>query len=132
MIQALQRSQAIIEFGLDGRILNANKNFLDTLGYTIEEIRGQHHSLFVEPAYRHSPEYRAFCKLARGEFEAGKFKRIAKGGRKYGSRPPTTRSWIRTASRSKSSNSPPTSPRRKPKPPPRFSRAPLSRAPRSR
>ncbi len=70
MIAALQRSQAIIEFTLDGKVLNANKNFLDTLGYSIEEIRGQHHSMFVDPAYRQTPEYRMFWdKLARGEFE---------------------------------------------------------------
>lgn len=82
MIGALQRSQAIIEFTLDGRILGANRNFLDTLGYTIDEIRGQHHGMFVEPAYRQSPEYRGFWeKLARGEFITDKFKRIAKGGR---------------------------------------------------
>ncbi len=82
MIGALQRSQAIIEFALDGRILNANKNFLDTLGYTIDEIKGQHHGMFVDPAYRQSPEYRAFWdKLGRGEFDSGKYKRFAKGGR---------------------------------------------------
>lgn len=82
MIDALGRSQAVIEFALDGRILGANKNFLDTLGYTIDEIRGQHHSMFVDPAYRQSAEYRGFWeKLARGEFIADKFKRIAKGGR---------------------------------------------------
>jgi methyl-accepting chemotaxis protein len=82
MIDALQRSQAVIEFALDGKILNANKNFLDTLGYTLEEIRGQHHSMFVEPAYRQSGDYRAFWeKLGRGEFDTGQYKRIGKGGK---------------------------------------------------
>ncbi len=82
MIAALDRSQAIIEFTTDGRVLSANRNFLDTLGYTLEEVRGQHHSLFVDPAYRQSPEYRLFWeKLGRGEFDASKYKRIAKGGR---------------------------------------------------
>ena len=81
-LAALDKSQAVIEFGIDGIILNANQNFLSTLDYSLEEISGQHHSLFVDPAVRQSPEYRAFWdKLARGEFEAGQFKRIAKGGR---------------------------------------------------
>jgi methyl-accepting chemotaxis protein len=82
MINALNRSQAIIEFDPTGRILHANQNFLDALGYRLEEVRGQHHSLFVDPATRLTPEYRAFWdKLGRGEFDAGKYKRVAKGGR---------------------------------------------------
>ncbi|MCX7358982.1 MAG: PAS domain-containing methyl-accepting chemotaxis protein [Alphaproteobacteria bacterium] len=82
MIAALNRSQAVIEFELDGRILEANENFCRALGYSIDEIRGQHHSVFVDPAQRHSHEYRAFWeKLARGEYDAGQYKRIAKGGR---------------------------------------------------
>lgn len=82
MLAALDRAQAIIEFDLTGRIFGANKNFLDTMGYSLEEIRGQHHSIFVDPAYRQSAEYRAFWeRLGRGEFESKKYKRIAKGGR---------------------------------------------------
>lgn len=82
MISALNRSQAIIEFSLDGTVIDANKNFLDVLGYTIEEIRGQHHSMFVDPIYRQSPEYRAFwAKLGRGEFDFAVYKRIGKGGK---------------------------------------------------
>jgi methyl-accepting chemotaxis protein len=82
MLAALHKSQAIIEFSLDGRILNANKNFLHTLGYSLEEIRGQHHGMFVDPAYRQSIEYRTFWeKLGRGEYDAGKYKRVAKGGK---------------------------------------------------
>jgi methyl-accepting chemotaxis protein len=81
-LSAIDRAQAAIEFSLDGRILNANDNFLGALGYTLAEIKGQHHSLFVEPAYRASVEYRMFWdKLGRGEFDAGQYKRIAKGGR---------------------------------------------------
>jgi methyl-accepting chemotaxis protein len=81
-LTALDRVQAVIEFSLDGRILNANKNLLTTLGYTLDEIRGQHHSMFVDPVYRASPDYRAFWeKLGRGEFDTGQYKRIAKGGR---------------------------------------------------
>jgi methyl-accepting chemotaxis protein len=80
MLAALQRSQAIIEFDLAGKILNANENFCRTLGYSLDEIRGQHHSLFVEASYRQSPEYRAFWeKLGRGEFDAGKYRRLGKG-----------------------------------------------------
>jgi methyl-accepting chemotaxis protein len=81
-LAALDRVQAIIEFGLDGRILHANDNFLRTVGYTLAEIKGQHHSLFVDPAYRDSQEYRLFWdKLGRGEYEAGEFRRLGKGGK---------------------------------------------------
>ena len=81
-IAAISKAQAVIEFSLDGKILNANDNFLKTLGYTLGEVRGQHHSMFVEAAYRESPEYRAFWqKLGRGEFDAGQYKRIGKAGK---------------------------------------------------
>ena len=81
-VDAIDRSQAVIEFNLDGTIIHANENFLKTLGYTLAEVKGQHHSMFVEPAYRQSPEYRAFWqKLGRGEFDAAQYKRIGKGGR---------------------------------------------------
>jgi methyl-accepting chemotaxis protein len=82
MLVALNKSQAVIEFTLDGKIVHANENFLKTLGYTLEEIRGQHHSMFVEPSYRASDDYRRFWeKLGRGEFDAGQYKRIGKGGK---------------------------------------------------
>ncbi|MDE2349417.1 MAG: PAS domain S-box protein [Gammaproteobacteria bacterium] len=81
-VAAINRSQAVIQFELDGTVVSANENFLKVLGYTLEEIRGKHHSMFVDPAYRESAEYRAFWdKLQRGEFDAGQFKRIGKGGR---------------------------------------------------
>jgi methyl-accepting chemotaxis protein len=81
-IAAIGKSQAVIEFTLDGTIIRANDNFLKALGYTPEEVSGQHHSMFAEPAYRQSPEYRAFWqKLGRGEFDAGQYKRLGKGGR---------------------------------------------------
>jgi len=81
-LAAISKSQAVIEFTIDGRILNANENFLGAVGYSMEELKGQHHSMFCEPAYRQSPEYRAFWeRLGRGEFDAGQYKRIAKGGR---------------------------------------------------
>ncbi|MEQ8662411.1 MAG: PAS domain S-box protein, partial [Gammaproteobacteria bacterium] len=79
---AVSRSQAYIEFDLEGTILTANRNFLDTMGYTLDEITGRHHSMFVEPDYARSPEYKAFWeRLNRGEFWADEFKRIGKGGR---------------------------------------------------
>jgi methyl-accepting chemotaxis protein len=82
MVAALDRSQAIIEFTPDGRIVCANKNFLSAMGYSLDEVRGQHHSMFVDPAYRLTPDYRAFWdKLGRGEFDSGRYKRFAKGGR---------------------------------------------------
>jgi methyl-accepting chemotaxis protein len=79
---AINRVQAVIEFALDGTVLTANENFLKTMGYTLEEIRGQHHGMFVEPEYRLSDAYRQFWeKLGRGEFDAGQYRRLAKGGR---------------------------------------------------
>ncbi|WP_449410628.1 methyl-accepting chemotaxis protein [Methylobacterium komagatae] len=79
---ALDRSRAVIEFDLDGIVLTANQNFLDTIGYTLAEIVGQHHSLFVDPAERQSAAYRTFwMALAQGEFQRAEFKRFAKGGR---------------------------------------------------
>jgi methyl-accepting chemotaxis protein len=81
-VDAISRSQAVIEFTLDGTIVHANENFCNALGYRLDEIKGQHHSMFVDASYRQSHEYRAFWqKLARGEFDAGQYKRIGKGGR---------------------------------------------------
>ena len=81
-LEAISKSQAVIEFKLDGTIVVANQNFLSTLGYSLEEIKGKHHSMFVEPTFRQSAEYRDFwTKLGRGEYQAGEFKRIGKGGK---------------------------------------------------
>src|SRR5262245_22274830 len=81
-IAAISKSNAVIEFVLDGMVLTANDNFLKTLGYTLDEIRGKHHSMFVDPAHARTDEYRQFWeKLGRGEFDAGRYKRIAKGGK---------------------------------------------------
>ena len=80
-IAAINRSQAVIEFKIDGTILTANANFLAIVGYTLEEIVGKHHGMLVDRAYRESPEYRQFwAKLARGEFDKGQYKRVGKGG----------------------------------------------------
>ncbi|MGE0801450.1 MAG: methyl-accepting chemotaxis protein [Lautropia sp.] len=81
-LAAISKAQAVIEFGLDGTILSANENFCKTLGYTPDEIKGRHHSLFADPAYAASGDYRAFWeRLNRGEYDAGQYKRIGKGGR---------------------------------------------------
>ncbi len=81
-IDAINRSQAVIEFQLDGTIITANENFLKTLGYTLEEIQGRHHSTFVDPSYRSSAEYRQFWDdLAAGKFQSSEYRRIGKGGR---------------------------------------------------
>ena len=81
-IDAISRSRAMIEFDLDGTILSANQNFLDTMGYTLDEIVGQNHRMFMPPGMADRPEYAEFWKhLTRGEFESGEFKRMAKGGR---------------------------------------------------
>src|SRR6266700_1095693 len=81
-IAAIGKAQATIEFNLDGTIVTANPNFLQVLGYTLDEIKGKHHSMFVPPAVRDSAEYRAFwAKLGRGEYDAAQYLRIGKGGR---------------------------------------------------
>jgi methyl-accepting chemotaxis protein len=81
-VEAISKSQAVIEFNPDGAIVTANENFLKTLGYSLGEIQGKHHSMFVEPAMRESAAYREFwAKLNRGEFQAAEYKRIGKGGK---------------------------------------------------
>ncbi len=81
-IQAIDKVQAIVEFNLDGTIVSANPNFLKTMGYSLEEVRGKHHSMFVDNVQRDSSEYRSFWdKLRRGEYEAAQYRRIGKGGR---------------------------------------------------
>lgn len=82
LAQAISKSQAVIEFNLDGTIITANDNFLKALGYTLSEIQGKHHSMFVEPEVRDSAAYREFwMRLNRGEYQAAEYKRVAKGGR---------------------------------------------------
>ncbi|WP_331488599.1 PAS domain S-box protein [Parachitinimonas caeni] len=80
--EAISRSTATIEFDMSGKIVTANDNFLSAMGYTLAEIQGQHHSMFVDNEYRSSPEYREFWEvLRRGQNHTGQIKRIAKGGR---------------------------------------------------
>src|SRR5271168_3710506 len=78
---AIGRSQAVIEFAMDGTIVTANENFLKTLGYSLGEIQGKHHSMFVDPSERDAAPYREFwASLKRGEYQAAEYKRIGKGG----------------------------------------------------
>ncbi len=80
-VEAIGKSQAVIEFNLDGTIISANNNFLGAMGYSLAEIQGKHHSMFIEPAYGRSAAYKDFwAKLNRGEYISEEFKRIGKGG----------------------------------------------------
>lgn len=81
-LEALRKSQAIIEFAMDGTIITANENFLAPMGYTLDEVQGQHHRMFVEPSFQSSPEYLEFWnRLSRGEFMTGVYKRVGKNGK---------------------------------------------------
>jgi methyl-accepting chemotaxis protein len=81
-VAAIRKSQAVIEFDLTGTVLDANENFLATVGYSLGEIKGRHHSLFVDPAERSSSDYALFWqKLGRGEYDDGRYLRFGKDGR---------------------------------------------------
>lgn len=81
-IAAIRKSQAVIEFEMDGTIIDANDRFLEAMGYTLAEVKGQHHRMFVDPAEREQPEYREFWeRLRRGEYLQSEYRRIGKGGR---------------------------------------------------
>ncbi len=81
-LAAISKSQAVIEFNLDGTILTANDNFLNTLGYSLDEIKGKHHRIFCDAEYANSSEYRQFwADLNTGKFHTDEFKRIGKGGK---------------------------------------------------
>jgi methyl-accepting chemotaxis protein len=81
-VKAIDRSQAVIEFDLEGNVIEANDNFLRTIGYSAREIKGQHHSMFCAPDYITSPEYRDFwLRLRKGEFISGRFHRVGKYNR---------------------------------------------------
>ncbi len=81
-IQAISKAQAVIEFDMEGMILTANDNFLQVIGYSLDEVQGRHHSMFVEPSHKDSSEYREFwLKLNRGEFESSQYRRLGKGGK---------------------------------------------------
>ena len=81
-LEAIGKAQATIEFDLDGNILTANENFLNTVGYSLEEIRERHHRIFVDPAYAADPEYQQFWKdLKGGQYKSGEYQRFGKGGK---------------------------------------------------
>ena len=80
-LAAIQAVQAVIEFDLQGHVLHANDNFLRTTGYTLKEIQGQHHRMFVDETTRNSAEYAAFWqRLGQGQHDAGRYRRLAKDG----------------------------------------------------
>lgn len=82
MNEFLDKTQAVISFKLDGTILEANGNFLRVLEYSLPEVKGKHHSMFLDPEYAKTPEYKEFwAALNRGEVQAGEFKRITKTGK---------------------------------------------------
>lgn len=81
-IEGINNAMAVIQFETDGTIIEANENFLNTVGYSLKEIVGQHHSMFVDPAYRESPDYKAFwAQLRNGESITDSFERVGKGGK---------------------------------------------------
>ena len=82
ILSAMSKSQAIIEFDLEGKVLTANENFCRALGYELKEIVGNHHRMFCDPAYIAIPAYHDFwARLGSGEYDAGTYKRLAKGNR---------------------------------------------------
>ncbi len=88
-LSAIERSQAVIEFDMAGNIVRANDNFLQAMGYTLDQVQGRHHSMFVDPAERVGAEYKEFwASLRRGEFQARVFRRLGNGGREI---------WIQAA-----------------------------------
>ena len=81
-VSAIDKAQAVIEFDMNGHVLNANSNFLDTMGYSLQDIQGEHHRLFCEAGYANSIDYKRFWqKLNRGEFDSGRYKRIGNQGK---------------------------------------------------
>ncbi|KMO32815.1 histidine kinase [Methylobacterium variabile] len=88
-LDAIERSQATVAFDLDGQLIEANENFLRLMGYRLDEVRGRHHRLFVDPAEAADPAYAAFwAALRRGELQSAEYRRLAKGGREV---------WIRAS-----------------------------------
>ncbi|MGD8637209.1 MAG: PAS domain S-box protein, partial [Gammaproteobacteria bacterium] len=81
MVKAINRSQAVIEFALDGTVLDANDKFLSIFGYSRDEVVGKHHRMLCDPGYAESPEYARFWQtLSGGEYHADEFKRLSKDG----------------------------------------------------
>ncbi|NJM32561.1 MAG: PAS domain-containing protein [Limnobacter sp.] len=81
LVNAVERAQGVIEFDMTGKVLHANNNFLSLMGYSLEEIRGHHHRMFVTTEYASSAQYQSFWeRLGRGEFDTGEYKRVGKNG----------------------------------------------------
>ena len=81
-VSAMDKAQAVIEFDMGGHVLTANGNFLDAMGYTLDDIKGEHHRMFCETDYASSVDYKRFWqKLNRGEFDSGRYKRVGNGGK---------------------------------------------------
>lgn len=81
IVEAIERTMPVIEFSPDGTIVRANDHFLGAVGYTLEEIRGKHHRLFMHAEEAAKPEYQAFwSSLAAGVAQSGRFQRVAKNG----------------------------------------------------
>ncbi len=81
-IAAIGKSNAVIEFNLDGTIITANANFLNAIGYSLQDIVNKHHSMFVDPQEARGPEYAEFWETLRsGQFQAGEFRRIGRGNK---------------------------------------------------
>jgi len=81
LVAAIQLSQGVIEFNLDGTIINANQTFLDLMGYSLADIEGKHHKIFCSETYANSQEYAAFWeRLNQGEFDTGEYVRFGKDG----------------------------------------------------
>lgn len=98
---AIDGSLAVIEFKLDGTIVTANRNFLGAVGYSLAEIQGKHHSIFVPAAERESAAYREFwAKLNRGQFQQAQYKRVGNGGKEIWIQASYNLSSTQTASRS--------------------------------
>jgi len=82
LMEAVNRVQAVIHFEVDGTIIDANENFLKVMGYDLSEIKGKHHSMFADPGIQNTQEYKDFwSKLRAGEYQAGQFRRLGKGGK---------------------------------------------------
>ena len=81
-VSAIGKAQAVIEFDMQGNVLDANDNFLAVMDYDLSDIQGEHHRMFCEPEYAGSADYRKFWqKLNRGEFDAGRYKRLGRHGK---------------------------------------------------
>ncbi len=81
-VAAISKAQGVVSFDLDGNVLDANQNFLNSVSYSIEEVRGKHHRMFVTPEEANSPEYRQFwADLKAGQYKAAQYRRVGRNGK---------------------------------------------------